>query len=75
MAAEHNFEIGSDLRGYMEVTVASKADRIAFRGNMHIFIRVIYASDFKFEAQFAVRDHQDHHYNSRVLRAIALLYE
>ena len=51
MAAEHNFEIGSDLRGYMEVTVASNAaDRIAFRGNMHVVIRVIYASDFKFEA-------------------------
>ena len=50
MAAEYNFEIGSDLRGYMEVTVASNADRIAFRGNMHAVIRVIYASDFKFEA-------------------------
>ena len=50
MAAEHNFEIGSDLRGYMEVTVASNADRIAFRGNMHVVIRLIYASDFKYEA-------------------------
>ena len=49
-ATEHNFEIRSDLCGYLEVTVASKANKLALRGNVHVDIRVIYASNFKFEA-------------------------
>ena len=45
----------------MEVAIPSEAAKIAIKGNihfMHIYISVIYASDFKFEAKFAIRDNQ-----------------
>ena len=38
--------------------MASEAAKIAIRGKMHIDNSVIYASDFKFETLFDLRDHQ-----------------
>ena len=39
---EYNFEIRSDLLGYLEVTRASEVTKIAITGNMHTDISAIY---------------------------------
>ena len=38
--------------------MASEAAKKTIRSNVHMDIRVIYASDLKFEVSFSVRDYQ-----------------
>ena len=53
LAPEFKFDVRSEHWGCLEVAIPSEAAKIAIKGNihfMHIYISVIYASDFKFEA-------------------------
>ena len=45
-------EVRSDLRGHLEVTMTSKAMKMAVRFNMDIVFRVIEVTDFKSEVKF-----------------------
>ena len=51
-ATEFKFEVKSDLQGHLEVIMASKATKMAVRGNMHNDTRVIEVADFKSEVKF-----------------------
>ena len=44
-------EVKFDLRGHLEVTMASEVMKMAFRGNMHIDIRVIDVTDLNFQVK------------------------
>ena len=46
---EFIFEVRSNLRGCLEVTMASEATKIAIRSSMHIELRVIVATEYNFE--------------------------
>ena len=58
----------------MEVAIASKAIKIAVRGNMHIDTRVIEVTDFKIEVKFDFRGHGGlflfYMFSKRLLQAI-----
>ena len=49
---EFDYEARCDLRGCLEAAMASKATKMAVRGNMHIDTRVIEDADFKSEFKF-----------------------
>ena len=44
-------EVKFDLQGHLEVEMASEVMKMAFRGNMHIDIRVIEVTEFNFEVK------------------------
>ena len=44
---ELNFEVGLDLRGHLEVAMASEATKMAFGCNMGMDTRVIKVTDVK----------------------------
>ena len=46
---ELNFEVRCDLRGHLEVAMASEATQMAVRGNMHRDTKVIKVADVKSE--------------------------
>ena len=49
---EFNSEAICDLRGHLEVTMASEATKMAVTGNMHMYTRVIEVADFKSLVKF-----------------------
>ena len=44
-----NSEVRCDLRGHLEVAMASEATKMAVRGNIHMDPRVFKVADFKSE--------------------------
>ena len=46
---ELNLEVRCDLRGHLEVAMASEATKMAVRDNMHMDTRVIKVADLKSE--------------------------
>ena len=48
-ATEFKFDVRSDLRGCLEVTMASEATKMAIRSRMHMEPRVIRATEYNFE--------------------------
>ena len=44
-------EVKFDLQGHLEVEMALEVMKMAFRGNMHIDIRVIEVTEFNFEVK------------------------
>ena len=54
---KYNLEIRSDLRGYLEATMASGATIRAVPGNMHIDTKVIGVACIKYEVKFDLQDH------------------
>ena len=48
-ATELKFDVRSDLRGCLEVKMASEATKIAVRSSMHMETRVIGATEYNFK--------------------------
>ena len=56
-ATEFKFEVRSDLRGHLEVAIASEATIMAVPGNMRIDTKVIRVACIKSEVKFDLQDH------------------
>ena len=56
-ATEFKFEVRNDLRGHMEVALASEATIVAIPGNMHIYAWVIEVAFIKYDVKFVLKGH------------------
>ena len=54
-ATDFQFEVRCNLRGHLEATMASEANKLVVRSNMHIVSRVNEVPYFKSEVKFDIR--------------------
>ena len=54
-ATDFQFEVRCHLRGHLEATMASEANKLVVRSNMHIVSRVNEVPYFKSEVKFDIR--------------------